>query len=275
MANVSFNSKTIEKNGSEVIFSASFYSSTKTELETYINLTYPIGKQTSDLGTIQKLNYREDGTFWYCDVSGTMKQSNEGIDYNIANSGPTDHSLNTVCIPLPLNAHASYRTHWNHFLWCSSSNAAKSPPESVKNAVSNSSVLSGENVWMWTDDGTPPEAGIYMGVNVQNWYAGADGSTLYPSKPGAETFDYYTYQITESGEFNTEKAAYWVVKKVLNKPINAPMLGNFGIAGGNWKLENAQITPNGKKFYASLTWTWAEDKWDSDIYPPTLKNKVR
>ena len=94
-----------------------------------------------------------------------------------------------------------------------------------------------------------------------------------PTKPGVESFDYSTYQITEYGEYPNEKQAAWITNVMLNRIRTEPLLGDFGLgeklaSGFNWKCEDASIDYNGKKWQAQMVWTLSGDAngWDSDLY---------
>ena len=271
-------SETLQKNSGKT--KVSFYSSTsKEELEEYINRNYPPGQGSILGGYVESVNYRQEGPVWYVDVSIWREQSE--LTISIIRK-PLKHSLRAVSISLPLSKKPGYLTKWDHFLWQrvtvtdattedesnsgTSEGTTEAPaqfPSQYDSATTDAPFESGGVYYRWTRDGSDLDGA------PKNGYLWRCVAT--PTKPGIETFDFHTYQITEYGEYPSEAYATWVTDIMLDNLRTTPLLGDFGISArrsGNWKCDDANVEFDGKHWIASLVWTLSGDAngWDEDLY---------
>lgn len=263
----------------------SFYSSeSREELEDYIGLRYKPGYGSLEgKGYVDSVHFHQDGPFWYADVSIWYE---EGLSIRIGARTPLNHSLRAVAVSLPLQQKSNYRTKWDHFLWQRCPVVTETAVSGSTSGTSGSSSSSGTPVlptqytsavtevpfeangvnYRWTKNGDDldgtPKNGYY-------WKCIAT-----PTKPGVESWDFHTYQITEYGEYHDERTASWVVDSLLDHIRSQPLLGDFGLSsklsgsGWNWKCDDAHVAHDGKRWVATLVWTLSGDNdgWDTDLY---------
>lgn len=210
-----------------------------------------------------------DGDFWECEATFTSGSSvtlvggggaGQGGGGGAGNPTPPDTAygkrsatLKGGMLSLPLERHPRYRTRWNHWL------AAAPGVTAVPGWWETHSAGGGRtDTYAWLRDVS--ELPTDPATN-RPW-------TILkpPAKPGVESYDMATYAVTESARFQTAAAAGRMVAGKLNS-IGQPS-NNFGIAGGNWKCDDAQVAWTGKYWLATLTWTRSGDSrgWDSDLY---------
>lgn len=265
-----FNSEEVNQSSSKKTVKVTYYATTFSELEDFISANFPEGRD-SEIGEVTQNHFYRTGNTWYCDVTGEFDLAPNGLVIHYNNrkeqAKPQKHSLCTVCIPLELNRLDNYRTHWDHYLWAAadSLDAVIAVPSPALEATTSCRFYTGETCFAWTRQNQPPGEPLESG---KYWIA-----VKSPSKPGVKTVEYFTYQITESGEYNSESAAYWAVKEILNGVQTKPLLGTMGVSGnGNWKLNHASIRHNGKVWLAECIWTFLPGGWDPDLYPPMVND---
>lgn len=83
---------------------------------------------------------------------------------------------------------------------------------------------------------------------------------------GVEYYDFAVFVVTETAKYRTASAAGSAVSKNINR-ITSPS-EDFGISGGDWKLDEVTVQYNGKNWLATSTYTRSGDSqgWDTDIY---------
>ena len=177
-------------------------------------------------------------------------------------AGPTSHDLDVKMTDFPLETCKLYHTQWNYHLaglegedtpgWWSTTKVLKM---SLEDAAKYRWVKNISDVY-----GLKP-------VNGKKWVILGD-RTL----PGVEARQLPTYTIREWSFHADEAKAAWAV---INKAgqIGTPRLGDFGVVkynSGNWRFDGGQVTPEGKKFKAFVTWRHAPgDGWKVWLYGPT------
>jgi len=245
-----------------------YYSEDRSELESWVEERRADGS-LADLGKIVRTDYSKSGPFWLCEITGETEYDENGIRFVRPPDGPQNHSLRTVCLSASLSQLIHYRVCWDHWLWKRVTQAndsdAPPPPSGYDTRTSDGAFMVGETRYAWTETANAPTENPGEGYR---WVQVAD----CPTKPGVTHVERYTYQITEYGEYDHESEAVWAVRENLNTPSSQPLLGSFGIQGGSWKLDDARLEPNGRKWRATLVWTWNIHGWDTDIYPPHLRS---
>ena len=271
-------SETSQKNSQKI--KISFYSSTdKDELEEFIDMNHPPGYGSILGGYVENVTYRQEGPVWYADV--TIWQELSELTIELIRQ-PLKHSLRAVSISLPLSKKSGYRTKWDHFLWQrvavdaeaetggnaanvsgNTSGSAVQLPSQYDSATTNAPFEVSGVYYRWTKEGSDLDGAPKNGFR---WTCVAT-----PTKPGVESWDYHTYQITECGEYPSEEYASWVTDIMIDHVRATPLLGDFGISSrrsGNWKCDDASIEFDGRRWCASLVWTLSGDGegWDEDLY---------
>lgn len=275
----SFESLTVTEQKSRGTTKVSFYSSVgRDELEEFIRYNYPPGYGSQLGGFVDAVNYHQKGPFWYADITIWWEQSSVSIS---AVRRPLHHSLRSIRISMPLSKKSGYKTKWDHFLWqripltdaeeeeeVGGSPASVTLPDAYATAETDAPFCVSGVYYRWTKTGTEldgaPKAGCI-------WKCIAS-----PTKPGVESWDYHTYQITESGEYHNEREAAWATETLLDRVRATPLLGDFGLSqvlpgsGWTWKCDDANVEFDGKHWVASLVWTLSGDAsgWDPDFYDP-------
>ena len=265
---VKYGTRRINRTPSRKTETIVYYSEDRGELESFVEGRRQDGS-LSDLGRIVRTDYTKSGPFWVCEITGEVEYDEKGIQFVRSGDGPQNHSLRTVCLSVSLSQLLHYRVCWDHWLWVrvklETEANAPPPPQGYDEKTSDVAFLSGSLRYAWTDTPCAPseDPGTgYRWVQCLNC----------PAKPGITHVERYTYQITEYGEYDHESDAVWAVRENLNTPADRPLLGTFGISGGSWKLDDARLEPDGRKWRATLVWTWNARGWDSDLYPPQLRS---
>lgn len=264
---VKYGTRRINRTPSRKTETIIYYSEDRDELENWVEERRQDGS-LSELGRIVRTDYTKSGPFWLCEITGEVEYDENGIRFVRSGDGPQNHSLRTVCISVGLSQLIHYRVCWDHWLWLRAPRdyraGAPNPPAGYDSRTSDTAFMTDGNRYAWTDTaGAPAEdpGDDFCWIQVSGC----------PVKPGIRHVERYTYQITEYGEYDHESEACWAVRENLNKPAARPLLGSFGISGGTWKLDDARLEPDGRKWRATLVWTWNENGWDSDLYPPQLR----
>lgn len=267
---LAFESTVVNETSSRETVKVSYYSNeSKRELEDFIDFNFPPGKNSSR-GSVENVTYRQDGPFWYADVScytnygGTLLVS-------WGSSRPLNHSLRSIRLSLPLERKSGYLTKWDHYLWAQLPVDIATDPSlpALYDTASTEKPFYDGLYWQWTKagsdlDGTPKNGFFWKCLAT-------------PTKPGVTCYDCHTYQITEYGEYPNETQAAWITSVLLDRIRTTPLLGDFGLAaalpgsGWNWKCDDATVNHNGKKWEAQMVWTLSGDAngWDTDLYDPS------
>ena len=153
-------------------------------------------------------------------------------------------------LSMPIECCETYLPNWNRFLLASESGG--SIPAWWESATDTIIPYAADQLkYKWSKGGEPP----------RGWFV-----LKAPQKPGVQTFDVATYQITETLRAASLADGYAQVANKLNK-IGAPTYAG-GISGGNWKCDSASVAWSGTAWLVRLTWTRSGDEngWDEDIY---------
>lgn len=272
---VKYKSETINRESSRKEISRTYYSFDYDELENYIGTYFQEGAD-SEIGEVIRNRFYREGAIWYCDVLGVAELDSSGVIINFGNrrerQEPQRHTLRTITISLPLDFLDNYRTCWDHYLWAEVPLVIKGtllPDDIYMNRCDEHPFYYDEILFVWTSGNHAPSQSAGSGKHWIFVHAPVKGEVRHVT--------YHTYQITEYGEYNSESAACWAVKSALNAVVTKPFLGDMGVGdhGGQWKLDNASIRYNGKKWEAECVWTYLPARWDPDLYPPQIsKSKI-
>ena len=205
---------------------------------------------------------QDAGDLWQCEIRYANPQGSDGVAAPDDSFGKKSAQLSCGMLSVPIEKHEDYRAKWNHYL--ASSQTTPSVPAWWDTATN--AILSGTDAknYRWLKSLSELPVGIDS--------AGKTWTVIkQPVKPGVESYDLATYQITESAKFPSPERAGRMIANKLNK-IGAPDQ-TFGISEGNWKCDSASVSWNGKHWVATMTWTRSGDGdgWDTDIYTGTVR----
>lgn len=262
--------------GSETSKIVFFSTVGKDEITDFINNSFPVGEETQEHGLVESARFFQESSFWCCEVNFSRSYSSGGVSIEMQgrDDGPANHSLATVNIPLDISCAKSYRTAWNHFLFAlvDSEQAAIPDCPSADSATSTADIVVNGVRFHWAETRSEMKIEPFEDENgnIKIWKEVSG----YPTKPGVQSIDCFTYQITEYGEYDSEEDAAWVCENVINQIRPKPLLGNMGIKkSGDWKCDSAAIRHNGQSWEAELIWTLSGDEngWDVELYEKAKK----
>lgn len=170
--------------------------------------------------------------------------------------GSKSAQLSVRNIQMPLEHHANYLAKWNHYLFGKGASGLPGFYENAKEAVVPSNEV---ETYMWAK--TRGEVPAGKDDNGQYWV-----ELAAPTKPGVDYYDLACFVITESAKYTSASKAGSAVSKSINR-IKSPG-EDFGINGGNWKLDEANVSYDGKYWIGTNVYTRSGDDqgWDEDLY---------
>lgn len=250
-------------------YQGSEYSRSKTEKvykQTYIGkeslvdakiATLSIGSFTSGKGYLSSWRKnQDDGIFYNLQIEYTTSYSNDNSNLDSADYGKKSASLSVRNIQMPLEHHEKYLTNWNHYLIGKEGCSTPSFWQTAKNAI-----LTGDNDknYKWIKSlGERPDQ---RDENGKKWVI-----LEQPQKKGYEYYDLACFVVTETTKHGSASSAGNSVQKKINT-ITKPS-EDFGISGGNWKLDQATVSYQGGHWLATKVFTRSGDDsgWDTDLY---------
>ena len=211
--------------------------------------------ETDDPGRLKGISLRpSDGTVWECEFKYEAPDGWKDIVVPPRDWGKRSCRLRGATLSLPLESHPGYRTRWKYFL-CAAPGTG-SLPEWYREAADTLVPLADAEKYCWcrTISEVPCDANGRWKILAA------------PAKPGVDSYDAAVYSIIETARFRSAAQAGQMVSGTLNR-IGSPA-NNFGITGGNWKCDDAEVSWHDDCWVARLTWTRSAENsgWDSDIY---------
>lgn len=232
----------------------------KTYKETYIGTeqlvdakiaTLSIGTFTSGKGYLSSWRKSQGQSIFYnLQLEYTTQYDNDTSDLSQTDYGKKSAQLSVRNIQMPLEHLPNYKTNWNYYLIGKQGSSMPSFWETAKNTT-----LTGD------DDKNYKWIKSLAESPGQGWKTIAD-----PTKPGIEYYDLACFVVTETTRHGSASSAGNSIEKKINT-ITRPSQ-DFGISGGNWKLDQCSIQYNGGYWLATKTYTRSGDDkgWDTDIY---------
>lgn len=211
--------------------------------------------ETSDAGWLKSIRLQPGGDgVWECEFKYEGAEDWEIVTVPDRGWGKKVCRLRGATLSRPLETNPNYRTGWNHCLCAAPGTDAL--PVWYSDAVTTLIPSADAGKYCWCKD--PAEAPYDGGVRWRQLAA--------PLKPGVESYDLAVYTIIETARFRSASQAGRMAAGALNR-VGAPS-DTFGIAGGSWKCDDAEVSWNGKCWTAKLTWTRSADgaDWDADLY---------
>lgn len=239
----------------ESIYRETWYGS-ETEIDEYI-ATLVIGSFVQDKGYVHEWQKKQDSpAVWQVEVTYRITYSVDADSNDEVEDGtttPKTYSLSVRNIQIPLEEHKMYKANWNHYLI-----GLGNVPVPTWWATATNTLLDvdARKVYQWVSS----IAEIPLEANEQKlyWRILKD-----PVKPGVQVYDRACFVVTEKSKYRTSASAGQAISKNINEIGDPPH--KFSIEGGQWKLDEASVEHDGKRWVATRTWTRA-DEWDADLY---------
>ena len=208
---------------------------------------------TGEVGNFGKLKnirmYQEEGPIWMCELRFESHPEIAGTTPPDTSYGVKSCRLTGGMMMNTLETHPEYRACWNHYLAAAGTTAV---PEWWSTATNT--VIPGSNHanyrWVRSEAELP---------NQTVWRL-----LKQPTMPGVGGYNTSTYIVIETARFRTPSAAGRMVAGVLNK-IGTPSQ-TFGITGGNWKCDGAEVSWRERFWFAKLSWTHSPQGWNTTLY---------
>lgn len=239
----------------ESIYRETWYGS-ETEVDAYI-ATLVIGSFVEGNGYIHEWQKKQDSpAVWQVEVTYRITYSVDADSNDEVADGtttPKTYSLSVRNIQIPLEEHKQYKACWNHYLIGLGNVPVPSWWATATNTLLD---VDARKVYQWVSS----IAEIPLEANERNlyWRILKD-----PTKPGVQVYDRACFVVTEKSKYRTSSNAGQAISKNINEIGDPPH--KFGIVGGMWKLDEASVEHDGKRWVATRTWTRA-DEWDADLY---------
>ena len=211
--------------------------------------------EAGDPGWLKSIRLKPlDGRLWECEFKYEGAEDWDTISVPGRAWGKKVCQLRGATLSRPLESHPDYRTKWNHCLFAAA--GTNSLPSWYAGAVNTLIPAADAKKYCW---GRDPADAPYDGDGRWRQLAA-------PLKPGVESYDLAVYTVIETARFRYASQAGSMAAGSLNR-IGTPS-NTFGIGGGNWKCDDAEVSWNGKCWIARLSWTQSGDEndWDGDLY---------
>ena len=239
----------------ESLYRETWYGS-ETEIDEYI-ATLVIGAFVQDKGYLHEWQKKQDSpAVWQVEVTYRITYSVDADSNDEIEDGsttPKTYSLSVRNIQIPLEEHKQYKANWNHYLIGLGNVPVPSWWATATNTLLD---VGARKVYQWVSS----IAEIPLEPNEQKLYWWI---LKEPTKPGVQVFDRACFVVTEKSKYRTSSNAGQAISKNINEIGDPPH--KFGIEGGQWKLDDASVEHDGKRWVATRTWTRA-DEWDADLY---------
>lgn len=202
--------------------------------------------------------YQESPKIWVCERK--YLRDRDGLLPERPNTvyGKKSAQLHGAMLSLPIEKNKNYKTHWNYYLAGSPKVAITDIPEWWETATDTIMTVADSQKYRWVQNPSEcPSDADGMWRPIKN-----------PKYPGTNSYDVATYTITETAKFSSARAAGKMIANVLNKIGKPNEDFNLTPPGYNWKCDNAEVSYNGKAWFATMTWTRSgEDHgWIQEIY---------
>lgn len=252
MSNVKYQSRVLEYTPDGRTFTLTYFG-TRAEMETQQEAEVPASQLPKDnKWTLASSRVSQDSPeVWICEFRYTTGEDGNYVEAPSPAWGKKSATLSGSMLSLPLEAADGYRACWNYYL-C----AAPGTPVPSWWGTAEDCILSGENIkkYMWVKT-----VGEVPTVDGTHWII-----LKAPEFPGVDSVDKAVYSVTETARHRSAKSAGKDVANKLNK-IAKPD-NDFGIKGGDWKCDDAQVSWNGKYWLSTLTWTHSPTGWNKELY---------
>lgn len=230
-----------------------FYA-TESEIDSFI-AELQIGSVVEGKGKLNSWRKSQmQGIFWEIELQYITNYSTSGSsDDSSTMVGEKSATLSTRNIQLPIEHHPNYRNNWNYYLY---SNKATSSTPSWWYTESDLSIHDDDS-FRWIKN--PDE--IKQSVDGENWKI-----VEKPSMQGVQVYDWTSYVVTISTKYESATAAGNSIQKKINKIVSPDQ--DFGINGGNWKLDDVSVQYDGDSWIATQTYTRSGDQsgWSQQLY---------
>ena len=227
------------------------FQGTRDEMRALVD-AHTVNEVHTNYGTLKNIRLTQDvGPNWFAEFRFENLKATSDTEPPDTSYGAKSCRLTGGMLSNPLNHHPDYKMNWDHYL------LAKPDTTTIPawwSTDDNDAIpLADQDTYYWYNWKTPP-------ADKQGWKV-----LKKPTKPGVTSWDMATYQIVESARYKSASAAGSMVQNKLNK-IDTPS-NVFGITGGTWKCERAEVSWSGKYWLATLVWVRSTDEtgWDTDL----------
>lgn len=230
--------------------------SSKTYRETYIGDEASIDAKIATLtmydyytgkGYLRSWNKTQDqGTNFNLEIEYGQTYANEYTDEVVSTPKP---QLSTRTLQLPLRKNANYLTNWNYDLAAKNTDVVPAWWQTAK-TLSIPTADIGKYTWVESQAEVDKENG---------WKIIAQRT-----KPGYQYWEVSYFVVVVTTPYRTKEQAGAAINKNINH-VFTNFTHDFGL-GGQWKLDDAQVSYTGKSWDAVNTYTRAWDYWDPDLY---------
>lgn len=251
MLNYAYQGKEISRDKDQYQYKQTLYGSLS-EIDSYI-ATLTIGTRYQDKGILRSwTKTQKQASLWQVEVVYSISYSSNWSDDDQTVVGKKSAQLSVRNIQIPLQQHPEYRTIWNHYLIANNGNC----PSWITDKTDTLLTTADRANYQWVKSigevpVDPDSQGRYWEIVAK------------PSKAGVEYYDMACFVVTISAKYKTASSAGGAISKNINK-IASPSQ-DFGLSG-QWKLDQASVSYDGKHWIASSTYTRAIDEWDKDLY---------
>lgn len=260
------------------------YQSTRDVIESTItgNAMWKIGTYDDAWGRLDSINSQPgDGPFWKAVLNYNMPLS-AGIIITTpdGHKEPTQNSLTVRMMSMPIESHPNYCYIWNHSLAADTGYSSSVPEFSEISGMNaeQAQILvgssSGRMRWIQSDSQLPTDPVITQNEGSEDVFTDYWKVYHYMTKPGVSTYDFPTYEISESAKHTSRNDATWSLL-AKNGKLKFPQYGDFGIqkhffgsVSGHWLCEGAEIDFDGKYYVVNCTYLFSPDDegWDKQLY---------
>lgn len=233
---------------------------TETEVDEKVS-TLDIGSYSTGKGYLSSWRKSQlQASIYQLELDYTVSYDNQPDNLDETDVGKFSATLSVRNLQLPLEHHPDYRACWNHYLYVQQ---GYSLPDWWSTAIN---IEDEEDGYQWSKYPDLPK----IDSEGIRWKLLKE-----PIKKGTEVYDWACYVVTESAKYRSAESAGSAIQKKVNT-IVAPE-NDFGITGGNWKLDEVSVSYTGKYWVATSVYTRSGDEngWDADLYPdPTIEETL-
>lgn len=244
---------------------------TQAEVDQKIN-TLVFRENIANYGYLSSWDKRQRGGALYeVEIEWSLSYNPDGFMSDEEQLDQVEKStLSTANISLPLQGARNYRTNWNYYLIALGDSTGIIPSwyyTATDTFLQPGSADFFKYRWVKQLSEVPTQQDKLTGTYWQVVKSGT--TTCKPRKLGVQSYDYSTYVITEIKQFSTQQDAGAAVSKYVNRIVDIPPNGDFGVTRTNcdWKIDDAQVSFNGDKWEVTTTYTMSGyGGWDKDLY---------
>lgn len=221
--------------------------------------TLSIGTFNADKGYLNSMEKtQDDGIYYSLQLEYVTNYDVDDSTLDDTAFGKKSAQLSVRNIQMPLEAHENYLTNWNYYLIGLQGSSVPAWWATAKDTLITNDDDLKKYKWVKSISEIPTQKDQQSG---KKWKI-----LKKPKKLGYQYYDLACFVVTETSKHKSANFAANAIEKNINqitKPNN-----DFGISGGNWKLDQCSISYTGGYWLATKTYTRSGDEkgWDTQIY---------